>query len=372
MKKIFKRIAIITSFVLLSAILFVLAFGKAGFSFAGYHEDGNDYSDVIVEGVADRNPRIVDIAMLGAHDAFSSSITTASPVDPAEPEDSILRNKSAAFFADGLFARLSKSQRGSATDLLENGVRYLDVRLSNIDGTWFTKHALVSGEFSYYLGQVLTFLEGHPGEFLVFDIQHVYLGEASFEDLFTYLGTFEVNGKSLLDYVHFDPTAIALGDLRYDDVTAGGTEAGVILLAKTENTPTLRHHYVRGDGDSEGSPMVSIRTIWHNTSNGAKMLDGIRDEYELISGTDDYDNMFRVNQAQKTGVISGPDLLDTLIGWSLLDMASYFNSRLVKQADFADWFTAMPILMVDYSISNRGQFNTTANLAIIDYNQTLV
>ncbi len=372
MKKIFKRISIITSFVLLSAILFVLTFGKAGFSFAGYHEDGDDYSGVIALGVGDDNPRIVDIAMLGAHDAFSSHITKSSPVDPGEADDSILRNKTAAFFADGLFARLSKSQRGAASDLLENGVRYLDVRLSYIEDTWFTKHALVSDELAYYLTDVISFLDEHPGEFIVFDIQHVYLGEADFDDLFTYLDTFEVNGKSLLDFVHYDPTAIALGDLRYDDVTVAGSASGVVILAKTETTATLRSHYERGEGDSEGSETISIRTLWHNTSDSQKMLRGIRDEYENISETDDYDNMFRVNQAQKTGVISGADLLDTLVGWSLLDMASYFNSRLIKQDDFLIWFSAMPILMVDYAISNRGQFNTTANLAIIGYNQALV
>ncbi len=372
MKKIFKRISIITSFVLLSAILFVLIFGKAGFSFAGYSEDGDDYSGIISLGVGDENPRVVDIAMLGAHDAFSSRITKNSPIDPGEAEDSILRNKTAAFFADGLFARLAKSQRGDATDMLENGVRYLDVRLSYIEGTWFTKHALVSDELSYYLGDVIAFLEDHSGEFIVFDIQHVYLGEATFDDLFTYLDTFEVNGKSLLDFVHFDPTTLALGDLRYNDVTVNGTESGVVLLAKAEHSATLNKHYVRGDGDTEGSTIVSIRSLWHNTSNGRKMLSGIREEYENILSTDDYDDVFRVNQAQKTGVISGSDLLDTIIGWSLIDMASYFNSRLVRQADFVDWFSAMPILMVDYAISNRGHFNTTANLAIIAYNQTLV
>jgi len=372
MKKIFKRISIIVSFVLLSAILFVLVFGKAGFSFSGYTEDGNDYSDVIASGVENKNPRVVDIAMLGAHDAFSSRISKNSPIDPGEAEDSILRNKTVGFFADGLFARLSKSQRGDATDMLENGVRYLDVRLSYIEGTWFTKHALVSDELSYYLEDVIDFLADNPGEFIVFDIQHVYLGEATFDDLFTYLDTFEVNSQSLLDFIHYDPTAIALGDLRYNDVTVNGTESGVVLLAKTEHSPTLQKHYVRGDGDTEGSTVISIRSLWHNTSNGRKMLNGIREEYENIRSTDDYDNVFRVNQAQKTGVISGPDLIDTIIGWSLVDMASYFNSRLVRQADFTDWFSAMPILMVDYAISNRGHFNSTANLAIIAYNQALV
>ncbi len=372
MKKIIKRISVITSFVLLSAILLVLVFGKAGFSFAGYIEDGDDYSDVISLGVADKNPRIVDIAMLGAHDAFSSRITKDSPVDPGEAEDSIIRNKTVAFFADGLFARLSKSQRGDATEMLENGVRYLDVRLSYIEGTWYTKHALVSDELSYYLGDVIAFLDDHPGEFIVFDIQHVYLGEATFDDLFTYLDTFEVDGKSLLDFVHFDPTTIALGDLRYDDVTDGGTKSGVVLLAKTEHSPTLQKHYERGEGDTEGSDIVSIRSLWHNTSDSKKMLNGIREEYENISGSDTYDDIFRVNQAQKTGVISGTDLLDTIVGWSLLDMASYFNSRLVRQTDFADWFSAMPILMVDYAISNRGHFNYLANFAILAYNQAQV
>lgn len=355
--------------VFVSIVGFVAVLGKGSFSFAAYHADNNDYSDIIQQGVGVNNPRVVDIAMLGAHDAFSTNISTQSAIDPGEDEDSMIRNSTVGIFGDGLFVRLLKAQLGNAALMLENGVRYFDVRLSNIDGEWYTKHALVSDKLSVYLTEVIDFLNQNPGEFIVFDMQHVYLGDASYDDLFAYLGSFDVGGHSLLDYVNFDSLVTPLGELTYNQVTLDGTEAGAVILARPPVSPELNYHYERGEG--QDGEFTSIRSIWHNSSDTDTMLDGIREETDLLGAETTYNDMFRVNQAQKTGVISGSDVVDTLVGWSLIDLASNFNVTLVGQEDFSAWLEVMPIFMVDFAISNRGEFNAKANDAMITYNQSL-
>jgi len=368
-KKRGKRVLWTTLIVFASIIAFVAVLGKGSFSFAGYQADDKDYSDIIQQGVGVNNPRVVDVAMLGAHDAFSSNISTKSEIDPGEDEGSMIRNSTVGIFANGLFVRLLKAQLGSAALMLENGVRYFDVRLSNIDGEWYTKHALVSDKLSVYLTDIIPFLDQNPGEFIIFDMQHVYLGDATYDDLFAYLGSFSVGGHSLLDFVNFEPIAIPLGELRYKQVTADGTKAGAVILARPPVSVTNHYHYERGEG--QNGEFTSIRSIWHNSSDSKTMLDGIREEAAILATETTYNDMFRVNQAQKTGVISGSDIVDTLIGWSLIDLASNFNVTLIEQEDFPDWLEVMPVFMVDFAISNRGQFNANANDAMIAFNQSL-
>lgn len=361
---------ILAGVITLSCVIALVAvICKGSFSFAGYHADGHDYSDVIRKGVGGSNPRVVDMAMLGAHDAFSSRISASSAIDPAEDEGSIVRNKTVSLLANGLIIRLSKAQLGDAVEMAASGVRYFDVRLSNIDGEWHTKHALVSDTLSYYLADLIHFLNDNPGEFIIFDMQHVYLGDSSYDELFSYLSAFKADGHCLLDYVNFDPSSIDLSDLGYNDVTMNGTCAGVVILAKTPPTPALRYHYERGSGDPGTS--VAIRSVWHNTSSTEKMLAGIRAEYEALINNSSHKDMFCVNQAQKTGVYEGSDIVSTLAGWSLIDLANEFNPVLVSQDDFDLWLNVMPIFMVDYAISSHGQFNQKANDAMIAHNLRL-
>lgn len=350
-------------------IFVILLIGKATFDLTAHTVSEDDNSDVIQQGVRTSNPHVVDIAMLGAHDAFSHQIDGRSKIDPAEDNGSILRNPAAKVLASGLFVRLARAQLDGPATMLRLGVRYFDVRISDVEGEWFTKHGLLSAPLSQYLDELISFLKDNPGEFIIFDMQHIYFDELTFSDLWTYLEEYKVDGFCLFDFVHFNPTTTALGDLTYDDVTIERTAAGVVILAKTPVTIEQPYHYERGSGEGDG--IISIRSVWHETSDTETMLTGIRDEVAEISGSDAYDGIFRVNQAQKTGKYSGSDILDTLLGWSLIDLARMFNPILVAQEDFTDWLSAMPIVMVDYATSSKQNFNQIVNEALIEYNQSL-
>ncbi|MDD3170716.1 MAG: hypothetical protein PHO86_00110 [Bacilli bacterium] len=360
MRKILKNILIVILFL----IVVLLMIGKSSFDFTSWKYDGNEYNDVIKMGVGTSNPRVVDIAMLGAHDAFTSGIDEKSEVDIAEDAGSILRNRVAGLLANGLFSRLAKAQEVEASTMLVQGVRYFDIRLSFIDGNWYTKHGVISGLFSDSLDELIRFLYENTGEIAILDFQHVYLGENTYDNLLKYLELHEVKpifnlpGITLTSFINYNPQEISLGELKYNDVTTNGTRAGVVILMKTEQAG--EYNYVYQD---------SIRSTWHEDNSTEIMLTKINAEVVLINSNNLDKDKFRVNQAQKTGLYSLNKVATTLVGWSLLDMAANFNPLILEQNNLDDWFKAMPILMVDNATSQKKDFNKRINEYIIVYNQ---
>lgn len=358
-----KKAIIITVSVILSIILLlvtVLLFvGKSNFTFVKGDTAEKEYVNVMGASKLSQTTRVVDIAMLGAHDAFSDKITTKSQMNPAETEDSFIGSKTFLAFADGIVSRLSRAQVSNADTLLKKGVRYFDVRIALVDNEYYTTHVFLSDKLEVYLQEVITFLQANPSEFIIFDIQHAYLGDKTFDDLFNYIDSVKVNGRSLLSFVNYNPTNIGLGALTYGDVTSNG--GGAVILAKTEQTATMRYHYVYKD---------SIRSYWHEKNVKTELIKGIESEYaNLTENASEYANMFRVNQAQLTGTFGGDTIFNTIFGWSLIDMANGMNKELTKNANFKEWFKAMPIIMVDYA--DCPSSNAVMNDAVIEYNKGL-
>lgn len=358
-----KKVIIITVSVISAIILLLVAVllfvGKSNFTFVKGDSAEKEYVNVMGASELSESARVVDIAMLGAHDAFSDKITTKSKLNPAETNDSFIGNKTFLTFADGIVTRLSRAQVSNADTLLKKGVRYFDVRIAFVENEYYTTHVFLSDKLETYLKEVIAFLQANPGEFVIFDIQHAYLGYKTFDDLFNYIDSVKVNGLSLLSFVAYDPTNIELGALTYGDVTASG--GGAVILAKTEQTATMRYHYVYKD---------SIRSYWHEKNVKSELIKGIESEYaNLAENASEYANMLRVNQAQLTGTFGGDTIFNTIFGWSLIDMANGMNKELIKHDNFKKWFKVMPILMVDYADSPDS--NATMNDAVIEYNKGL-
>lgn len=358
-----KKAIIITVSVILSIILLLIAVllfvGKSNFTFVKGNSADKEYVNVMGASELAQTTRVVDIAMLGAHDAFSDKITTKSKMNPAETEDSFIGNKTFLTFADGIVSRLSRAQVSGADTLLKKGVRYFDVRIAYAYNEYYTTHVFLSDKLETYLKDVIAFLQANPSEFVIFDIQHAYLGDKNFEDLFNYIDSVKVNGRSLLSFVNYDPINIGLGALTYGDVTASG--GGAVILAKTEQTETMRYHYVYKD---------SIRSYWHEKNVKSELIKGIESEYaNLTENASEYKDMLRVNQAQLTGTFGGDSIFNTIFGWSLIDMANGMNKELIKHENFKNWFKAMPIIMVDYA--DCPSSNAIINDAVIEYNKRL-
>jgi len=338
------------------------------------------YEYVMKDVFKDKNPYIRDIAMLGAHDAFSSGISYSSK--PNVNEGGITNNKVVNTIGKGLVVRMSKAQNASAKEMLYNGVRYFDVRITLIDGVYYTTHGYLSNTLESYLKDVVDYLGTHTGEFIIFDIQHFYtpdgsnydLSSEAYTDLLKYMmKVTNDKGLSLLDYVHYNSVYDEnISELRYNDVTKGKTDAGVVILAKVKGISSIFYR----DNDAtknEADTYTNIRSYWHNTNSNKDMLSGIDSEVEFVKDhLDIYSKLLRVNQAQKTGFIMDISLVNSLVSWSILDMANNFNAKLVKdKSEFTSWLEYLPILMVDNVTSTKGNFNALANDYIIDYNKTL-
>ncbi len=352
-KLIIKLISTIVIFVVIALILICVL----PFSSVTNQQANSNYKNVMSENIT-TNPKVVDIAMLGAHDAFSGEINFDSDVDPAET--GILANPIVSTVLRGFIVRATLTQKTNAQGLYESGVRYVDVRISYYNDAWYTKHSLISGLLSTYLIESVQFLNNHPGEFIIFDLQHVYLADQTYADLFNYIDSIQVGGLSLLDYAD---STIDLADLTYNDITKNKSKGGAIILAKTDNATYANKYYAY---DS------SIRSFWHDKISDEAMVVGIKQEYEKLFDNADLDrDKLRVNQAQKTAQISMNGITDTIKGWSLIDLAKHFNPKLVNHEDFSKWLEVMPIFMVDYATSPHEDFNRLVNQKINEFNSKL-
>lgn len=332
-----------------------------------------DYSEWMGETL-ETDQKLIDIAMLGAHDAFTAEIGIGSPID----------NQSAASIQTGWTGTLikgfsvkqSKTQVSPVCGLLEAGVRYFDVRLTyhEEEAAWYTSHSLFSEAFAGILADLETFLAEHPGEFVILDIQHV-------------------NGIDLEDPAQSDPALAeirqlladsgvlsraypegtnVLSEVTYGDLTSDGTASGVILFTKLPTDDPVFWSYG-----------ASIRSAWPDTDSPETAFAFLSEEADLIASGEaltgnqmaenpealDSREAIRVMQAVLTMQLTGEGILGALRDWSLLSRARAFNPLLLDQEGFPDWLSAMPVVMVDYADSNHDDFLDDIMQIIIEKNQ---
>jgi hypothetical protein len=221
----------------------------------------------------------------------------------------------------------------------------------------------LSGPLEDYLKAVVDFLNVNPGEFVIFDIQHVRLGDKAFSDLFSYMEAVQSGGYSLTDFVVYDPHSTPLNGLTCGDITQNGAAAGLVILAKTETYEACKHYNYED----------SIRSVWHNKIRSGEILAGIEGEYTALKNDLSLDrDKFRVNQAQTTPAFNSfGNALRSIFGWSLLGQAAKHNALFAANADFSDWLSVLPIFMVDFADSGNGDFNKTAIEKINAFNRSL-
>ncbi|MDP3130886.1 MAG: hypothetical protein Q8N15_06135, partial [Bacillota bacterium] len=329
-----------------------------------------DYSDWMLETL-DGGRRVIDVAMLGAHDAMTSDISYFSKVDPLSAGS--IQTGLVGALIKGFSVKQSKTQMSSTADLLARGVRYFDVRLTynEAEEAWYTTHLYFSRPFSDDLAEIETFLADHPGEFVLIDIQHVY--GVAYDDEAGYAGIHDlIDASGLFDRAVRDDAGDTLADLTYDDVTLNKTRGGVIIFSKfTTNDPSVWDYG------------TSIRSAWANTDDEDAAFAFLAAEADLIDagtaltgnqisgyvGVDSRQGI-RVMQAVLTMQMSGSGILTGIGSWSLIAKARGFNAALIERAEFLSWLASMPVVMVDYADSNHLSFNDALMELIVSYNQS--
>ena len=316
-----------------------LGFLKADWDFTPNTFTKNDYSNIMKENIKG-NPRAVDIAMLGAHDALTDGIHAKSPPDPNSGDVDILRNPAIAFSIGGLIARLSKTQKSRAYDLARRGVRFFDLRCTFANGKWYALHGLLSRPLEGCLQDLIRFMDETRGEVLVLSF-HQVLG-ASAEELLDWLPTVKVRGKSLLDFVRYDANEISLGELRYNNIIQGGSGA-VLLLTPGEKSYSNEQLY----------------GLWHDTNSHKTLLQGVACENaKLKADMGGWGDCFRWSQSQLTAQMGWPALLRAAPDWSVLMMAHRLNYKLLDS--LPGWLPQMPVFSVDYADNMNRGFNDRA------------
>ncbi|MBN2540566.1 MAG: hypothetical protein JXB08_03470 [Bacilli bacterium] len=333
---------------LLSVILFFLILNLPLFTVINNTTD-TDYSNWMSETLSG-NERIVDIAMLGAHDAFSYDIDIASPLDPYET-NSIMQGATGVL-VKGFIVRQSRTQMSTASELLKAGVRYFDIRLTYDDGNWYTKHNYISTDFLPILQEIIDFLDANTGEVLILDFQHISgLDYNSTDDYNVFHKMLFDSG--ILDYAPLNPD---LSILTYGALTNAKTESKVVITSKFANSLWDILQYD-----------TAVRSEWADSDNFEYVYDFLKAEAAAIQ-TGDFYNRFRIMQGVTTMQMTGGGIVKAIGSWSLINRAKAFNDYLISQPDFVDLLSELPIVMVDYADTNSRHFNEDIMQIIMDFN----
>lgn len=364
--KLFKFVLKLVMMMLLIVLLDVILIATLPINLWAHEASKAQYQNWMEETI-DNDTKLIDIKMLGAHDAFSSKTSYSSSVDKAlvksKDTTASLASSPVNFLYKGIFIRLMKAQQSNATTLLKQGVRYLDVRLTyNVDKEdWYTTHTFLSDNAKEAFNEVNLFLEANKKEIIIFDIQHVYdertddgkANENSYKEVKQLLIDTNLYEKAV------DFTNTSLNEMTYGKALEDSSSGKVVLIMKNNLLDGKILDY-----------NTSIRSNWANTIDDDTLINFIEKEVNDIK--DDIAEMskFRVMQAQKTAQISSLNgIYQTIMSYSLLSMARKSNNMVLNNEKFDEYIEVLPIFMVDYSDTNHGNFNDLVMDKIIDSNK---
>lgn len=317
----------------------------------GHKSSDIDYRNWMTETL-DSETRIVDVTMLGAHDAFSSGINLFSPADKFA--DGIMKGFT-GFLLKGFLVRQSVTQITDAPGLLQSGVRYFDIRLTLDEDEWITKHNFVSNKFEPIASDLVEFLKNNKGEFLVLDFQHINgVDYNSIEDYMKFIEMLDIAG--LIDFQYFNGKG--LGEVTYGEITANKSESQVVIVDKFSVPNKTTYDYED-----------SIHSVWADDDSFEGVIKQQTAVADKLNQTEEFNNSFKVMQAVTTMQLSLPGIGNSLKTWSLIERAEKFNEYLINHDDFDVLLETMPIVMIDYCNTNKNGLNDRIMDKIISANR---
>ncbi len=335
-----------------------------------------------IDGIVEANPRYVDIAMLGSHDAVTSTLTDETPLDYHD-KDSILGKVDP--ISSGIQYRFGKTQSVGIGQQLLQGARFFHIKCTDYEGEWYGTHAHLTGKLSEHILELLKYLasDAAKGEIVGLLFQTMYMGDGvTLDTLHEDLNNVKYNGKSIFDYVYIEKAdtfdngngGVRIGDLTYNDLTKNGTEPGVVIFDRREEKVFK--------AEWEGSSALTASCYdmdscadheWHSSIGEEKLISKINDTCDRIASDTKYQSKLRMNQTQASFAVgSAKEFFEIIGSWSLLRFAKDYNVTLIEHENFDKWLTYMPIFQVDFCNSNHGDFNNRVNKLIIEHNKATV
>lgn len=340
-----------------------------------------------IENISAANPRVVDLAMLGSHDANTCNLESAESYG-TEIGTSL---KMIYKIAPGLSLRFTKTQVSTIYDQLCQGTRYFDFRCSYYHDEWYGSHSLIDKPLRVCIEDVIRFLTESPGEIATLNFKLVQGEENAFPKFISEIFDVNYHGYSLWNFMPYEN--IPLGELTYNDVTRSGKQGGVVaffkLLYPTDGIEEFDYFYSRGyyqkiyydgyleeyddyvEGVWESWSGSAIYSVWHNRMNTSSLAEALNKQYALMrKDFRIYSDRFRVMQMQTSP--NARDIFETARAWSLICKAKQHNFKILSNPDFDNWLKTMPIVLCDFVTSQTGDFNKNVNEKIISYNRKTV
>ena len=329
-----------------------------------------------IEGITQANPRIVDIAMLGAHDANTSSLSVSCGAD-----DSVESPLLSAIFpiSSGFQYRYAVTQTVSPYRLMMQGARFMHFKFARIDGVYRASHSVLGREFVFDILDVLRFLDEHPGEVVVllFQCTNETVGDNADCMAFNeWLAGVRYDGKNLYDYMCYGTvdgmnlgfSGKGIDELRYNDVTENGAHAGVVMLQ--------RFKPLYGEDEYSGYFYDMDKNAlheWHSRMGEEVLTESIDATCREVASDPANTGFLRVNRTQAAmSAASLGDIFRSIGAWSLLKFAEGYNVALLENESFEEWLKYMPVFQVDFLNSDEGDFNRRVNAKIRERNEQIV
>ncbi|KAH8352793.1 hypothetical protein KR084_006392 [Drosophila pseudotakahashii] len=117
-----------------------------------------------------RDLSIINLAIPGSHNSMTYGINSKSKLSP-DAEPAIRRWHR---FFPCFVRRWSKTQNSGTLEQLQLGVRYFDLRIAQKDEKFYYCHGLFAMEIFEPLEEIRQFVDSHPEELVVLDLQHFY------------------------------------------------------------------------------------------------------------------------------------------------------------------------------------------------------
>lgn len=306
-----------------------------------FHDNSTFLRDCNNENPNFGDTPLTKISLLGSHDAMSNDINYFSASNTSE--DNFVNNWWIRFLAKGAIVRYSRAQKDNIYDQLRAGVRYIDARITYVNGNYYNSHGLLSQRFDKNLKLILRFLHENPGEFVLFQICKYYKSTSNDEELYSFMNSIKYEDKSIFDYINYSSSITEFKDLTYNNLTDNGTKAGALIFSDECNIAPFNQFN-----------FAHYESHWHNIVDNKLITQKIieRSEYGKTILGDDY---LRVNQAQQTP--NGDEIWGALFRWSLLNMAKHHNLEVVKHEKINVILEGLPIYMCDYATCNSNGFN---------------
>ncbi len=316
----------------------------------------------------------VSLNMLGAHDAFTASISSSNAkFDAAGTAQGDSGSKNAVSSASTA-APMSKAQSSDVLTMLNYGVRYFDIRLSRSDttakggllgwttvnhtnGVFYTTHGMLSDEFRPIAYTIAQWAKEHPGEIVVLDFQEMWDNTSTAGSSGDSVAQSWVDLNNLLteagiyDYVTIN-NSTDLSNVTYGSLTSNGTKAGIVLFGRaTATNSSVGSFILRGTTSTafDGKVYSNYDKGDASVSSSSLAADYIQAQVDhAYTQTGTVTNMYRVMQA-----ISSTSNLINQAGTD-----NTFITGAVKTNP--TWLTTLPVIMV-----NDATVNTSELLAIL-------